>query len=286
MALQATSLNSGSNGNCYYIGNASEAVLIDGGLSCRETEKRMKRLNLDLKKVKGIFISHEHADHVVGVSRLSQKHNLPVYITPATERFGNIDIAPHLVMTFRAYEPVTLGNLSITAFPKFHDASDPHSFMVSGPDDYHQNQSVNIGVFTDIGVPCHHVIRHFKQCHAAFLESNYDEQLLEKGRYPIALKKRIRGDYGHLSNTQALHLFANHRPPFMSHLFLSHLSQHNNSPEIVQELFEAHAGNTRIVVASRHRETEVYSVSNGGSVNVEEPKPALGGFAYQMELFR
>jgi phosphoribosyl 1,2-cyclic phosphodiesterase len=104
------------------------------------------------------------------------------------------------------------------------------------------------------------LIRHFQSCHAAFLETNYDETMLEQGRYPYFLKNRIRGGKGHLSNSQALELFTAHKPAFMSHLFLSHLSKDNNNPDMVQELFRQHANGTEIVVASRYTETAVYTI--------------------------
>jgi phosphoribosyl 1,2-cyclic phosphodiesterase len=253
MSLFVSSLNSGSNGNCYYVGNQDEAVLIDGGISCRETEKRMKRLGLSLKKVKAIFVTHEHGDHVHGVPALSKKHKIPVYITSDTLQFGNFEIQEQLVVPFHASHPVIIGGLTVTGFPKLHDASDPHSFIVS-------DGSVNVGVFTDIGSACENVTSHFRQCHAAFLEANYDESLLENGSYPYHLKLRIRGGKGHLSNTQALELFLGHRSPHMSHLFLSHLSQDNNRPKIVQDLFKKNAGGTEIVIASRSRETRLYHI--------------------------
>ncbi|MDT3404696.1 MBL fold metallo-hydrolase [Mucilaginibacter terrae] len=196
MALYITSLNSGSNGNCYYVGNEHEAVLVDVGISCREVERRMLRLNLSMQKVKAIFISHEHSDHIRGLTVLSKKYQLPVYITTATMQYGRLFLEENLIQTFKAYEPVQVGGLSISAFPKFHDAAHPHSFVVSYND-------VNVGVFTDIGAPCEHLIKHFKQCHAAFLEANYDEQMLAQGNYPYHLKKRITGGRGHLSNKQA-----------------------------------------------------------------------------------
>jgi phosphoribosyl 1,2-cyclic phosphodiesterase len=253
MTLYIASLNSGSNGNCYYIGNDQEAVLVDAGLSCRETEKRMRRLGLSLSHVKGIFISHEHDDHIRGVEVLSKRYQLPVYITGTTLENGRLTLEPHLVKSFQGYERVAIGGLTIAAFPKSHDASDPYSFVVSSP-------TVRIGVFTDIGIVCDRLIQHFGQCHAAFLESNYDEKMLEEGRYPWPLKNRIRGGQGHLSNNQALELFVRHRPAFMSHLLLAHLSRDNNRPELVQEIFEGQAGGTKIMVASRDRETEVYAI--------------------------
>jgi phosphoribosyl 1,2-cyclic phosphodiesterase len=92
MSLFIASLNSGSNGNCYYIGNSNEAVLVDVGISCRETEKRMKQLGLSMKTVKAIFVSHEHGDHIKGVSTLANKYSLPVYITALTAKNGPIQI--------------------------------------------------------------------------------------------------------------------------------------------------------------------------------------------------
>jgi phosphoribosyl 1,2-cyclic phosphodiesterase len=119
---------------------------------------------------------------------------------------------------------------------------------------------VKVGVFTDIGISCEHVIRNFQQCHAVFLESNYDEMMLETGSYPIQLKNRIRDGKGHLSNRQALDLFLRHKPSFMSHLFLSHLSAENNTHRIVRDLFQEQSGNTKIIIASRSKETKLYHI--------------------------
>lgn len=254
MSLYITSLNSGSNGNCYYIGNETEAILIDAGISCRETEKRMARLGLSMGRVKAIFVSHEHTDHIKGIPVISRKHQLPIYITPDTMVSGRLDIQESLIRRFISYEPVVIGGLRVTAFPKLHDAVEPHSFMVS-------SDEVNIGIFTDIGAPCEQLIHHFKQCHAAFLEANYDETMLETGRYPYFLKNRIRGGHGHLSNTQALEIFREHRPAYMTHLLLSHLSRDNNNPELVHQLFTQEGTATEIVVASRDQETSVFKIS-------------------------
>lgn len=278
MALFITSLNSGSNGNCYYVGNHQEAVLVDAGISCREIERRMLRLGLSMRKVKALFVSHEHSDHIRGITVLAKKYQLPVYITPATLRYGRLELEAHLVKTFLAYEPVTVGDITITAFPKFHDAAEPHSFVVSCRD-------VKVGVFTDIGAPCEHLIKHFKQCHAAFLEANYDEQMLAQGNYPYHLKRRISGGHGHLSNRQALDLFVTHRPLFMSHLLLSHLSRDNNDPALAHELFNRHAGGTQIIVASRYEETPVYHIRNLSMIDMSIPVPMSAAHATQFSLF-
>ncbi|RYE11963.1 MAG: MBL fold metallo-hydrolase, partial [Sphingobacteriales bacterium] len=265
--LFIASLNSGSNGNCYYVGNSHEAVLIDVGISCREVERRMDRMGLSMSKVKAIFISHEHTDHISGVAVLCRKYKLPVYITPGTMLHGRLTL--DCFVHFTEHEPVTIGSLTVTAFGKLHDAAEPHSFVVTCND-------VTVGIFTDLGAPCANLIRYFKKCHAAFLEANYDEQMLANGKYPYFLKRRITGGKGHLSNAQALQLFINHRPLFMSHLLLAHLSKDNNCPELVHQLFSQHAGNTKVVVASRYVETEVYAV--GGIIEVlpaVDNEPAL-----------
>lgn len=268
MSLFITSLNSGSNGNCYYVGNEAEAILIDAGISCREIEKRMHRLKLNMENIKAVFVSHEHSDHIKGLPTLIKKYQLPIYITPATIQNGQLHFESHLVKTFNAHEPVCVGKLSVTAFPKFHDASDPYSFVISC-------NNICVGVFTDIGRPCKQLIQYFKQCHAAFLEANYDEEMLDKGNYPIHLKNRIRGGLGHLSNRQALELFVAHKPVFMSHLLLAHLSKNNNSPELVYNLFNANAGNVSVIVASRYEATEVYHITETGALPNSFPKPKI-----------
>lgn len=282
MTLQVASLNSGSNGNCYYVGTAQDAILVDAGLSCRETERRMKRLGLNIRNVKGIFISHEHGDHISGIGKLVKRFGLPIYITRSTHQFSSLELPGEHVRYFDSNQSLEVGTLKILPFPKLHDAVDPHSFLVSAKTD--SGEDVRVGIFTDIGVPCERVIEHFSQCHAAFLESNYDEMMLERGTYPQALKNRIRGGQGHLSNKQALQLFREYRPAFMTHLFLSHLSHHNNTPSVVQRMFDAHAGNTKIVIASRYRETELFTINPKGTVN--ESVARKTGFSYQLDLFR
>ena len=279
MPLYITSLNSGSNGNCYYVGNDQEAILIDAGISCRETEKRMKRLGLSMEKVKAIFVTHEHADHISGIPVLSKKYSLPVYFTPLTLMNCGFKLPEEQVRFFRAHQPVPIGNLFITAFPKLHDASEPHSFVISSGE-------VRVGVFTDIGAPCEQLTNHFKQCHAAFLESNYDEELLRNGSYPYHLKKRISGGKGHLSNKQALEFYTMHKPACMSHLILSHLSKNNNCPVLVSALFSSNNQGAEIVVASRFEETPVYTIHPSlVSAETLKARRAFSGRPLQISMF-
>lgn len=254
MSLSVCSIASGSNGNCYYVGNETEAVLIDAGVSCKEIETRMKRSGLSLQKVKAVFVSHEHTDHISGLPVLAKKYNLPIFITTPTLRHCRLRFEKSLLNDFTADVPVVIGSLSITPFSKLHDAADPYSFLVQG-------NGVNVGVITDIGRACKNVVQHFSQCHAAFLEANYDEDMLQNGRYSFYLKNRIRNGQGHLSNREALSLFQQYRSPQLSHLFLSHLSGNNNCPKLVEELFTPHANGVKTIVASRYQESAVYQIS-------------------------
>jgi phosphoribosyl 1,2-cyclic phosphodiesterase len=276
MSLFIASLNSGSNGNCYYVGNGQDAVLFDAGISCREIEKRMSRLSLTMQNVRAIFVSHEHSDHIRGLTVLAGKYDLPVYITEPTLRHGGLYIDKKLIHSFTDNESIAIGDLYVRAFSKHHDAADPYSFTVTC-------QHTTVGVFTDIGRPCERLVHHFSRCHAAFLEANYDDEMLDSGNYPRFLKQRIRGGNGHLSNKQSLELMINHKPAFMSHLLLAHLSQNNNCPKLVQRIFSEQAGDTTVIVASRHVETPVFHISSRQKVSL---MPDLPSYTQpQLELF-
>jgi Metal-dependent hydrolases of the beta-lactamase superfamily I len=254
MSLYVASLNSGSNGNCYYIGNGKDAILVDAGISCRETEKRMARLGLSIKNVRAIFISHEHTDHIKGLPVISRKYNIPVYITQITLQHSRMVLDQQLTQAFCHATPVNIAGIEVTAFTKHHDAADAHSFIIS-------HSGTTVGVFTDIGNVCSNLVQYFKRCHAAFIEANYDVDMLEHGRYPYHLKNRIRGGKGHLSNNEALQLVQQHRTEDLSHVFLSHLSKDNNDPVLAEHLFKSHCPDLHVSVASRYNESEVHYIS-------------------------
>lgn len=260
MSLHLCSIASGSNGNCYYVANEHEAVLVDVGISCKELEKRMERQGLSMDKVKAIFISHEHTDHIYGLPSVLKKYPRPVYLTTPTLAQSRLSVNKHQFYSITT-EPVFVGDLQITSFAKIHDAADPVSFVVS-------HRGVNVGVFTDIGYACQRVTSYFSQCHAVVLESNYDRELLAKGSYPWHLKKRISGGKGHLSNEQALDVFLTHRSSHLTHLLLGHLSKNNNSPQVVSDLFCDHCADVKLVIASREMETPVYHIT-GDSKPIE-----------------
>jgi phosphoribosyl 1,2-cyclic phosphodiesterase len=176
-----------------------------------------------------------------------------------------------LIQSFDDKQSIDIHELSIIPFQKKHDAADPYSFTISF-------NGINIGVYTDIGQPCAALKEHFNTCDAAFLEANYDEEMLEKGTYPYYLKERIASNKGHLSNKQALEIFMQYKPEFMSHLILSHLSKDNNCPQLVKELFLKHAAQTHIVVASRLNETEVFTITKNKINLVLKPSEQISLF--------
>jgi phosphoribosyl 1,2-cyclic phosphodiesterase len=139
-------------------------------------------------------------------------------------------------------------------------------------------------VITDIGFACKQVLKYFSQCDAVFLEANYCDDMLESGSYPYYLKQRISGDNGHLSNTQALELFLNYKSPDLQLLILSHLSKNNNSPETAIKVFAPHAGNTKIVVASRYEASPVFKVE-GKSIVPPMKKKQFRRHENQLSLF-
>ena len=246
-------LNSGSNGNCYYIGDGKDAILVDAGLSAKQIVLRTEQLGLDIQQVRAIFISHEHSDHIFGIKGLYRKFRIPVYMTGLTRQASGLRLDEVAFPHWNAAEDVEIGRINIRAFPVSHDAADPHNFII-------RIGSTVLGIFTDLGYPCDLVKHSFNQCHIAVLETNYDEVMLAQGPYPLHLQNRISGPSGHLSNLQALELFRQHRSKELSHLFLAHLSNENNTPEKVLELFRTEAGNTEIVVTSRSHALPVLRV--------------------------
>ncbi len=245
------SLASGSNGNCYYVGNEDHGILIDVGISCRELERRMQRNGLHLSKIKAIFISHEHSDHIKGLTVVANKYQIPIYITDKTFNALRLAIPSRLINFFVPDQPITLGAFEVKPFSKYHDAAEPQSFLVEAG-------GKSIGIFTDLGRVCDQLIKHFQACDVAFLETNYEEELLDQGKYPYYLKRRIKSGFGHLSNAQALELFMQHRTPKLQLLYLCHLSRDNNHPDLVLDLFRSKAEWTEIVLASRECETAVH----------------------------
>lgn len=273
MSLRFASLNSGSNGNCYYIENDNDALLVDAGLICKETERRLRSLNRSMHQVKAILITHEHIDHVRGLDLLARKYDIPVYINRPTYEQLRISEKLQNIHWLDDVQELNIGSLVVYPFAKHHDAAMPVSFRV-------KCGNISVGVFTDIGTVCENLTHHFSHCHAAFLESNYDVEMLMNGSYPYYLKQRIHGDKGHLSNDQAMELFLKHRPSYMRHLLLSHLSKENNSPELALQFFNQQNTGVHVSVASRYQPSELYSLFE------TEQKKTAPTISVQLNLFQ
>ncbi len=251
--VEICAIASGSNGNCYYIGNREDAVLVDVGISRRQVLERMAKNGLNPLKIKAIFISHEHSDHFRGVRVLGKKLGVPVYMTSKTlDRSWNPD-RPDNIHVFTPGDVVTVGGFSIYTFLKNHDAAEPCSFRI-------EHNGVSVGVFTDIGAACSNVTEQLSHCQALFLESNYDEEMLWAGPYPIYLKKRVAGDKGHLSNNQAFELLEKNHNPELRIVFLSHLSQENNRPDVAAAAFKSLENRFEVRLTNRFAAAEVFVI--------------------------
>lgn len=246
-------LASGSNGNCYYIGNHHEAVLIDAGISARRILARMQQQQLDAARIRAIFISHEHTDHIRGARVLSKKLSIPVYLTQKTFAAIYASHRPESPRFFNPGSEVEAGSFIIHPFIKSHDAAEPCSFRI-------EHDGIHVGVFTDIGSTSEHVSDHLNHCHAVFLETNYDEKMLWEGSYPWPLKKRIASEQGHLSNDQAFELLESHSGSRLRMIFLSHLSAANNSPEKALDRFRILEERYSFYLTSRYAPGEVFTL--------------------------
>jgi len=242
--IEICALASGSNGNCYYIGNEHDAVLVDAGISTKKILLRMEEAGLQASKIRGIFISHEHSDHVHGVRVLSKRLGVPAWFTQRTLDALKFGEAPELIQLFTPDKAVKISSITIHPFLKNHDAAEPCSFRI-------EHDGWHVGVFTDIGEACPKVIHHLRKCHALFLETNYDTKMLWGGGYPYHLKSRVASAVGHLSNDQAFELIRDHAGPELVYVFLSHLSGENNRPEIAEECFKSLTDRFNVQLTSR-----------------------------------
>lgn len=243
-------LASGSNGNAYYIGNETEAILIDAGIYYKRLAERMEAVGLNPQKIKAIFVSHEHTDHISGLRSCCKRLNIPAYLSEKTYHNTRRAYLPEFVRFFDPGMDYYIEDIAVHPFRKSHDSADPFSFrIVSG--NYH------IGVMTDIGIADKEVITQFNRCHAVFLESNYDETMLWQGSYPPYIKQRVASEAGHLSNLQALNLLEECASPHLQYVILSHISDQNNTKEIVLKTFARLSGKYHIRLAGRDGVSEL-----------------------------
>lgn len=230
MVMQVCALASGSLGNCFYVGNGKGGVLVDAGISAKQICERMQERGLKPEKVKGIFVTHEHSDHVRGIDVFARRFRVPVFATRKTAQACFLCSDEQLIRGIRDTEEVKLAGMMIEAFGKFHEAVDPVSYTIAAG-------KKRVSVITDVGHACKRVQEHVSEADFLFLESNHDEHMLKEGDYPEMLKQWILSDTGHLSNKQAGLCVLEYASSRLKHVVLSHLSENNNTPQLALKTF-------------------------------------------------
>lgn len=222
--MKFVALSSGSCGNSFYIRNKDSAVLIDAGLTCKQIKERLAEMHQNPEKIKGIFLTHEHTDHIKGVDVLAREFQIPVYATKGTLQSQFICSQEDLLNEIKDDETIKLGGMDVSAFSKSHDAIQPVSFSVTN--------GKTISIITDIGHACKNVCEHVSDSHFLVMESNHDLEMLENGPYPAFLKRRILSDHGHLSNLHSGLCVLENARSRLKNIMLAHLSDVNNTPKL------------------------------------------------------
>ncbi|MGH9603486.1 MAG: MBL fold metallo-hydrolase [Terriglobales bacterium] len=252
MAARVTLLASGSRGNCAVLSSSTTRLLLDAGLSCRETLKRMKAAGEDPEGLDGILISHEHYDHVAGLPVLARKLKVPVYMTAATHaawwkqyRTAREDAARlERLECFASGRSFQVGDIQVTPFTIPHDAADPVGFTF-------RVEGTKLGFVTDLGYMPSNVRHHLKGCDGLVVESNHDVEMLRAGPYPWPVKQRVMSRVGHLSNEALAEFFSGDYDGGAAFLVLAHLSEQNNHPEIARGAAEQALGPRRNLLSNR-----------------------------------
>lgn len=226
--MRFASLGSGSRGNALIVEAGATRLLLDCGFGPREMQSRLGRLGLAAEDLSGILVTHEHSDHAAGVFKLANRHRLAVWMThgtlvAASRRQGE----PSCTELIDSHRPFRIGDLEVHPFPVPHDAREPVQFVIT--DGRHR-----LGVATDLGSTTAHVERMLSGCDALVLECNHDPKMLQLGDYPLHLKRRIAGPFGHLDNVAAAALLAALDTAGLQHLIAAHLSQQNNTPDLAR----------------------------------------------------
>jgi phosphoribosyl 1,2-cyclic phosphodiesterase len=263
--VRVTVLASGSQGNCTVVCSSRTRILVDAGLSCRETLKRMRLAGEDPAALTAILISHEHDDHIDGLRVLARKLHVPVYITQPTHRMWYRAVRQAAKAAddppadlerkelFEAGRSFHIGDIGVTPFTIPHDAADPvgFAFMVEG---------VKVGLVTDLGYMPASVRHELRRCDILMIESNHDIEMLRGGPYPWVVKQRVMSRVGHLSNDSLAEFFVNDYDGAAAVVILAHLSEQNNHPEIARTAAEralaARCGtlfSSQVKLASQHQ---------------------------------
>jgi len=224
--VKICSIASGSKGNCLYLENGDLRVLIDIGLSLRETVARLELCRIDPAGIHAVLVSHEHIDHIRSAGSFSRKFNIPVYVSHLVHQKAAKYLAKTKVIEFESGAAFILRDVSVDPFPITHDACDPVGFVLES----REGKSASA---TDLGIVTRLVREKLRGCRALNLESNHDMDMLMNGPYPWDLKQRIKSRHGHLSNEDSLELLHELAHDRLEALVMAHLSEVNNHPDHV-----------------------------------------------------
>jgi phosphoribosyl 1,2-cyclic phosphodiesterase len=252
MGVSVSVLASGSRGNSTVIETSQARILVDAGISCRETFKRLKLIGLDPRSLSAILITHEHSDHVNGLATLAKKLSVPVFMTGATHQAwaralrddsGELPKLQKLEI-FAAGRSFQIADVTVTAFTIPHDAADPVGFTFRA-------EGTKIAVATDLGYIPASICDHLRKCDVLIVESNHDLEMLRVGPYPWSVKQRVMSRVGHLSNESLAQFFARDYDRGASYIVLAHLSEQNNHPEVARKTAEDALGPQRTLLENR-----------------------------------
>lgn len=227
--MRFASLGSGSKGNATLVESGDTCLMIDCGFNLKQTLIRLQRSGRKPEDITAIFLTHEHGDHIAGVSLFAKRFSTPVYLTAGTAEADALQSlkGPEIIKGGESY---AVGSLLIHTSSVSHDAREPCQFVV-------EDCSHRLGILTDVGYACAEVQRAYADCDSLVLEANYDEGMLAAGGYPEHLKRRVAGDRGHLSNRQALALLQDLKFDNLKNLAIAHVSEKNNHPDQITKLF-------------------------------------------------
>lgn len=226
--MQIASLGSGSKGNATIINHDKTTILVDCGFSLRQFELRLSRLEIDPQQIDAILLTHEHSDHSNGVARLAKKYNIQVCSTVGTAR--SVFDEGFAYNEICGGEPILIGCFEVLPVTVPHDAGEPVQFVFS-----HADSGRKVGILTDTGHITNHIIKAYDNLDGLLLEFNYDQAMLEAGPYPYSLKQRVSGKLGHLSNEQSINLLRQINTTKLTCLIAAHISENNNSRDIVEQ---------------------------------------------------
>lgn len=231
--MKMMSIASGSNGNCTYIGSDITNILVDVGISKKKILEGLNTIDIDFSYIDGILITHEHIDHIKSIGVISRAYGIPIYTTHDTckeickcKSLGIFDTT--LLKAIEPDKTFTIGDIDIIPHSIWHDAADPVCYSL-------YNDGKKISVATDIGNYDEYLINCLKDSDALLIESNHDIRMLQVGPYPYELKRRVMSDRGHLSNEASGRLIKSILNNHIKAIFLGHLSNENNYPELAYE---------------------------------------------------